>query len=298
MKAFLLICTFLCIFILLKGQEICTFRASDGEMIHYTKYGEGPRVVLLYGGPGYDVSAMQFWADSLSGLFECILYDQRGTGLSSDVKMDATTINLKRAVEDLDDLRIHLDEKQLVLCGISWGGMLAQAYAACFPENTGRIVLVSTLGPDLSLMAAFTDNMNMRRFPEERDSLAYWRNQPDSDHSIMKRAFYNYIPEFYDHEIGNKMLPEFFRTTTLNDQMSRLMWTDLYENYDLTSTLDQYTGESVIIRPRQDPAPAEAIYQIKELLPQTQIIFIEKCGHFPDYEKPEEFFRILRKVLE
>lgn len=42
---------------------------------------------------------------------------------------------------------------------------------------------------------------------------------------------------------------------------------------------------------------AESIYQIKDILPQTEIYFIEKSGHFPDYEKPKELFRILREVL-
>ncbi len=280
-----------------RGQQINTFIASDGEELHYTKYGDGPVVVFLYGGPGYAVSAMKPWADSLSNDFQCILYDQRGTGLSSNVKLDTSTINLHRAVRDLDDLRNHLKEDKLILCGISWGGMLAQAYAAYFPNNTGKIVLVSTLGPNLSTMQAFRDNMNMRRFPNERDSLEYWQNQPSDNYSLMKRSYFSYISEFYDHDIAHKMLPVFFETTTYNSEMGNLMWRDLNARYELKPGLSRYTGDCVIIRPRQDPVPAEAIYQIKELLPQTEIITIERCGHFPDYEKPNEFFRIVREVL-
>jgi len=39
------------------------------------------------------------------------------------------------------------------------------------------------------------------------------------------------------------------------------------------------------------------ICQIKELLPQAEIITIERSGHFPNLEQPDEFYRILRKVL-
>jgi proline iminopeptidase len=282
---------------LTKGQQANSFKTSDGETLYFTKIGKGPKVILLYGGPGYAVSAMRPWADSLSNIYECILFDQRGTGLSSNVKLDSTTINLQRAIQDIDDLREYLSEEKLTICGISWGSMLAQGYASFFPKNTQKIVLVSTLGPDLSLMSAFVDNMNMRRFPEERDSLRYWNNQPSSELTIMKRAFYEYIPEFCDHLIGYKMLLEFFAATTYSEQMGNLMWKDLYTSYDLISSLKNYTGQCIIIRPRQDPVPAEAIYQIKEILPQTRIITIEKCGHFPDYEKPREFFEILRNVL-
>jgi proline iminopeptidase len=298
MKTTILSLLFLATIIMARGQEVNTFIASDGEELHYTKYGDGPLVVLLYGGPGYAVSAMKPWADSLSNDFQCILYDQRGIGLSSNVKLDTSTINLLRAVRDLDDLRNHFKENKLILCGISWGGMLAQAYAAYFPNNTGKIVLVSTLGPNLSTMQAFRDNMNMRRFPNERDSLEYWQNQPSDNYSLMKRSYFSYISEFYDHDIAHKMLPVFFETTTHNSEMGNLMWRDLNTRYELKPGLSRYSGDCVIIRPRQDPVPAEAIYQIKELLPQTEIITIERCGHFPDYEKPEQFFRILRKVLQ
>ena len=279
------------------GQQVNSFQTSDGETLYYTIYGKGPKVVLLYGGPGYGVGPMRPWADSLSGQFECILFDQRGTGLSSNAKLDSTTINLKRATRDIEDLRIHLGEEQMTLCGISWGGMLAQGYASFFPEKTKNIVLVSTLGPDLSLMGAFNDNMNMRRFPIERDSLTYWNKQPDSDLSKMKRDYFNFISEFYNHETGYTMLPQFFATTELSETMSDLMWRDLVINYDLKSVLINYKGQCSIIRPRQDPVPAESIYQLKEILPQTKIFFIERSGHFPDYEKPKELFEILRQIL-
>jgi len=174
MKKMLFFITFLLTVIQITGQQVKSFKTTDGEPLYYTSLGKGPKVVLLYGGPGFGVGPMRPWADSLSNQFECILFDQRGTGLSSNVKLDSTTINLKRATQDIEDLRMYLGEKQLTLCGISWGGMLAQAYASFFPENTRNIVLVSTLGPDLSLMSAFNDNMNMRRFPNESDSLTYW----------------------------------------------------------------------------------------------------------------------------
>lgn len=242
MKKMFFLMTLLLTAIKINAQQVKSFPTSDGVTLYYTTYGKGPKVVFLYGGPGFGVGPIRPWADSLSNQFECILYEQRGTGLSSNVKLDSTTINLKRAIQDLEDLRMHLGEKQLTLCGISSGGMLAQAYASFFPENTRNIVLVSTLGPDLSLMSAFNDNMNMRRFPNERDSLTYWNKQPDSDFSKMKRNYFSFISEFYSHAIGYKMLPQFFAATKFHETMSDLMWKDLSINYDLKSVLINYKG--------------------------------------------------------
>ncbi len=68
-------------------------------------------------------------------------------------------------------------------------------------------------------------------------------------------------------------------------------------NYDVKSTLKAYKGECIVIKPRQDIMPEEMSYQIKEVLPQTKFIVIEQCGHFPDMEKPKEFFPILKQSL-
>ncbi len=296
MKTFTSILLLLTISSLLNGQQISSFQTSDGETLFFTRIGEGSRVILLYGGPGMAVSAMQSWADTLKNENECILFDQRGTGLSANVKLDSTTINLERAVRDLDDLRRFLGEDRLTLCGISWGSMLAQAYAAYYPEKTKKIILVSALGPDLSLMSAFMDNRSMRRFPD-MDSIKYWNEQPDSEYSEMKRKFFTFLSEFYDRTTGIKMMPGFIAGYDSNKTTSSLMWKDLYKVYDLKSKLPLYTGECIIIRPRQDAVPAESIYEIKEVIPKSKFFFIEKCGHLPDLEKPAELFRILREVL-
>jgi proline iminopeptidase len=297
MKRILSSCILLLFVYQLAGQQVKSFKSSDGETLYYTTKGQGPKVVFLYGGPGIGAGPMRPWADSLSNKFECIIYEQRGTGLSSNVKLDSTTINISRAVQDIDDLRNHLGEKQLTLCGISWGGGLAQAYAAYFPENTKKIVLICTVGPDWTLMYAFSDNMNMRRFPNERDSLKYWNKQPNSELALMKRRLFSYIPDFYDHNIGYKMLPKFFAAATYHDKMSSLMSADIRKNYNLNTKLKNYHGECTIIKTRQDVIPEEILFQIKSLLPQTNMVTIEKCGHFPDYEKPIELYKILRQVL-
>ncbi len=279
------------------AQQVKSFKTTDGETLFYSTKGAGPKVIFLYGGPGISAGPMLTWADSLSGKFECIVFDQRGTGLSGNVKLDSTTINLKRATQDIEDLRKHLGGNQVTLCGISWGGGLAQAYAAFYPGKTKNIVLVCSLGPDLTLMPAFNDNMNMRRFPNEKDSLRFWNKQPDSELSKMKRNFFSFLPDFYDHNIGYKMLPKFFSAATFNDRMSDLMWEDLSKSYNLVSDLKDYKGKCTIIKTRQDVMPEETVYRIKNILPQTEIRTIERCGHFPDYERPKELFSLLRKAL-
>lgn len=298
MKRLILSICLLSILLQIPAQEIKSFRTSDGETLYYRSVGKGLKIILLSGGPGFGADGMKIWADSLSGDFECILFHQRGTGLSGNVRLDSSTINLKRAVQDLDELRKNLEQEKLILCGHSWGGMLAQAYASAYPENTEKIVLINPGGPDMSFWSVFfDDNIPMRRYPAERDSLNYWNHQPDSELSLFKRALFFVLPYFYDHETGLKKMPPMIKLSPFNERMNSLMLKDLNLNYDLNSRLSKYKNHCIIIRSRQDIIPAEAICQIKELLPQSEIITIERSGHFPHIEQPEEFYRTLRKVL-
>jgi len=278
-------------------QEVNSFQTSDGETLYFTRQGEGRAIVLLYGGPGLNAKLMRHWSDTLSDQFECILFDQRGTGLSEKVKINKGSINLKRAVEDLEDLRKHLNLEKMTLCGFSWGGALSQAYAANHPDNTEKIVLVSSMGPDMSLYPAFVDNIAMRRYPNELDPEGFWRNHPNKVDGQVKRIILDFLPYFFNHKLGYDVLVKLIQSDSFHQQTALLMNDDLFKNYDLNKTLPNYHGDCIIIKPRQDVIPAESAFKIKELLPQTEILNIEQCGHFPDLEKPEEFFKKLRVAL-
>ena len=295
-KSILLLCLIVSATII-NGQGPDSFKASDGETLYYTRIGNGPKVFLLAGGPGYASEAMMYWVDSLKSDYECILFDLRGTGHAADVKLDSSTVNMKKAVHDINDLRKHLNLEKITLCGISFGGALAQCYAAYFPDHVNNLVLVSTMGPDYSLDDPFTDNVVMRFHPEEKDSIKYWKSQLDK-----KTAFKNMMmlwlkPYFYDHDVAGRVLPAFFKSNKHYGKMSYLMTQDLKHNFDIKDKLKDYKGRCTIIRPRQDPIPEQTVYIIKEVLPQSQIIYIEKCGHFPALERPDIFFKKLRLAL-
>jgi len=297
MKTLILIFALTLILNVLEAQETLSFKTSDSESLFYTKIGKGPVIVFLSGGPGYGASALQQWADTLAKNFECILFEQRGIGLSGNVKLDSTTINIERAVLDIEDLRIHLGKDQISLCGISWGAGLAQAYASYFPDKAKKIVLISSMGPDLTFLPAMNDNKTMRSYPNERDSIQYWSKQPPSQTSQFKQLIFSQLPYFFDHTFGYNIIPIAFSNVAFSAKVSELMWKDLYKNYDLKSKLINYKGQCIIIRPRQDVIPGDAAYQIRELIPQAKIVIIEKSGHYPQLENPIAFYSALKNAF-
>jgi proline iminopeptidase len=279
------------------AQQIKSFKTSDGESLFYTQTGNGPVIVILSGGPGAGASSLQPWSDTLSKQFECILFEQRGIGLSSNVKVDSTTINLHRAVLDIEDLRKYLGKEQISICGISWGGGLAQAYASYYPNNVKEIVLICPMGPDLTFLPAMEDNKTMRLYPSERDSLLYWSKQPSSKNSNLKQLVFSQLPYFFDHEKGYAIIQKEFSNIVFNFKVGELMWKDLNKTYNLNTLLINYKGKCVIIKPRQDVIPEETVYKIKELVPQSKIVMIERSGHYPQLENPEAFYPALKMAF-
>jgi len=73
-------------------------------------------------------------------------------------------------------------------------------------------------------------------------------------------------------------------------------WTD-----QRVKQLRNFSGPVFLVQGRQDPIGESTIYEIKELLPQTQISMIEKCGHLPWLEKEDRqviFYELLEKALQ
>lgn len=283
------------------SQQVESFKTDDGETLFYYKKGTGPRIILLYGGPGYGANLMLNWLDSLSNNFECILFDQRGTGLSANVRKDSSTINILRASKDIENLRNHLGEKKLTLCGYSWGGTLALAYTSHYPDKVKKVIPVSLGHVDTTTIKPYTDDLNRDTYPGEKDSVAYWRKpevrMQDSVKAELMVSVFNTMNRFYSHKFGRQVMPAYLGKSKMDLKMRSLMMKDIYKTLDLREPLKNYKGKCTVIRPRQDSVPEEVVWKVKESIPQTKIVFIERCGHMVDLEKPAELFAKLRIAL-
>jgi proline iminopeptidase len=282
------------------AQDTSFFKSKTGEKLYYYAYGSGPKVVILYGGPGYGCKTICYWAKFFKNR-NLIFYDQRGTGLSKNVKMDSSTINLRMAISDIEELRNHLTEDKLSIVGFSWGAGLAMAYASKFPEKVNNLVLISPIGPDMDYLNGFEDDINARRSMQEKDSLKFWLNYGSTDTTLLSSkmiTFYTYIPYFYDHSRGKSMLWDLINLGDFNPQMSQLMFDNLLTNgYDVKAGLVNYKGNCTIIRGKQDVISYKVLCTLTSLLPQTKVYEIPMCGHFVDMEGFSEFYRAMKEIF-
>jgi proline iminopeptidase len=100
---------------------------------------EGVPVIFLHGGPGSGCNPAQrrFFDPEY---YRIILFDQRGCGRSQPAgeTQDNTTQTL---VEDIENIRKHLNIKHWHVFGGSWGSTLALAYATQHPNDIISLTL-------------------------------------------------------------------------------------------------------------------------------------------------------------
>ena len=108
---------------------------------YYETYGCGLPIVFVHGG-WVSQKMWQPQIDFFARDCRAITYDIRGHGKTGGSLRAKYTIEL--FADDLSALLIALEIKKPVICGISMGGMVAQVFAATYPDSLRALVLCDT----------------------------------------------------------------------------------------------------------------------------------------------------------
>jgi pimeloyl-ACP methyl ester carboxylesterase len=163
MKIRLVVCLIVCFCCAIaRGEETIAARdaAANGLKLHYLTAGHGPAVVLLH---GYAQSS-RMWKPlipKLAGTFTVIAPDLPGIGES---EIPANGLDMKTAA-----IRIHALVKSLGVAksrvvGHDIGLMVAYAYAAQFPTETERLVVMDAFLPGVQGWEMAFNDPNMWHF--------------------------------------------------------------------------------------------------------------------------------------
>ncbi|MEO6776438.1 MAG: alpha/beta hydrolase [Kofleriaceae bacterium] len=115
---------------------------ANGVRHHVQRFGRGDRtVVFLHGLVMDNLSSFYFTlANPIAEAAEVILYDLRGHGMS---ERPATGYTVATLVADLAALLAALEvTRPIDLVGNSFGGLLALAFAAAYPDRVARLALI------------------------------------------------------------------------------------------------------------------------------------------------------------
>jgi pimeloyl-ACP methyl ester carboxylesterase len=109
----------------------------NGVRIWYKETGEGEPVVQIHGA-GFGHFNFATATPILSRTFRCIDFDMRGYGQSERLFQH---YDMEVWADDVAGLMDHLGLRTAHIHGTSMGGMVAQQFAAKYPERTHRLVI-------------------------------------------------------------------------------------------------------------------------------------------------------------
>ena len=69
------------------------------------------------------------------------------------------------------------------------------------------------------------------------------------------------------------------------------------KNFDLEQLLQQLDIPTLIIHGDYDPIPLIAAEHTRASIPNSQLVVIKECGHFPFVEKPVTLFRTIQRFI-
>jgi pimeloyl-ACP methyl ester carboxylesterase len=134
--------------------------SANGVRLHAAEAGDGPLVLLLHGFPQF----WWTWRVQLTALaaagFRAVAPDLRGYGASDKPPRG---YDLPSLSADVAALVRALGERDAVVVGHDWGGLVAWTMAALHPRSVRRLVVVSMAHPR-RLRAGLTDSAQRAAF--------------------------------------------------------------------------------------------------------------------------------------
>lgn len=279
----------------------------DGE-IAWFEAGEGHPVILINGGPGDDHRYLRPLAESLipCGL-RCILYDQRGTGASHLRHITTQTVHIDRLCEDINALRLDIGLERISLVGHSWGVTLALEYGTRYPEHLERVALLAP-GPLREELDPICD-ANLRHCLSDEERVAFddlrarrrsaiASNNLDAHREIHLELMDRFIANrwIYDPQVAERFRADYRVNYTYQPLINQLVISSV-DREVLWQRLPRITSRALILYGYQDFEPITQAFELQQLLPQLQLVFLNACGHLPWLDQPEATAALLSVFL-
>jgi pimeloyl-ACP methyl ester carboxylesterase len=144
------------------GAIVSRFGEADGIKIHYLIAGHGPAVILLH---GYTQTS-RMWRPlipKLTDKFTVIAPDLPGIG-DSDIPKNGDGLDMKTSAIRIHALVRSLGIAKARVVGHDIGLMVAYAYAAQFPSEVEKLIVMDAFLPGVEGWELAYDNPNMWHF--------------------------------------------------------------------------------------------------------------------------------------
>ncbi len=186
--------------------------------------------------------------------------------------------NVKAFSKFVKDFITYKGFDKVILLGNSLGGHIALYHTKMYPEKMAGLVITGSSGLYESAMGE----------------------------SYPKRGDYEYIRKkaedvFYDPKVATKEIVDDVYAT-VNDRIKLLKTLAIAKSairHNMAKDLPKMTTPTCIIWGRNDKVtPPDVAEEFNKLLPNSDLYWIEKCGHAAMMEHPDEFNRLMLEWLK
>jgi pimeloyl-ACP methyl ester carboxylesterase len=267
----------------LMGGAFCQkYYMAGGVNTRCLEAGEGkPPLILLHGGGGYAEAYLKNLIP-LSNNFHVYALDMIGHGFTDAPEAEYT---IPLFVSHLRNFMDAAGLEEAHISGESWGGWVAAWMAIEHPERVAKLMLNTSAGihdpaaPGMSQLIARSREVAAELTRENVRKRLEW-------------LFYK--PEDVTDEMVEVRFRIYNRPGVLKALQSLMAWAVSEESrpYRLTiENLRQIKAPTFVLWSRHNPGTSwqAAEEQLHKQIPGSRFVVMEDCGHWPQWEKPEEF---------
>ncbi|HUK10963.1 MAG TPA: alpha/beta fold hydrolase [Stellaceae bacterium] len=245
---------------------------------------EKPVAFVIHGGPGGDHSGFKGPMTPLAERMQLVYFDHRGQGRSARGNPDKYTLD--ENVEDMEALRNHLGLGPIISIGTSYGGMVAQAHAARYPDAVSHLILVVTAAHG-GFMARAQQIVRERGTPEQAAVCdALWRGGLKDGAAL--RHFYEVMGPLYSVR-HNPAAAALGHRRTLHEAVPlNRAFGGFLRTFDLRPELPRIKAPTLVIAGRHDwICPPEFSEEIVGLIPRAELRIFENSAHSVRVDEPQ-----------
>lgn len=264
----------------------------NGRRIRYWAQGEGPALILVHG----LAASVEFWQYNVGPLaaeHRVYALDLLGFG-GSDKKIEH--LSLDYAASFITDFMDAVGLERASLAGNSLGGLVCAQTTVRSPERVEKLILVNSagFGEELNLflrlwsvplLGDLVFRMYQRAFP----SLRRWAFP--GLRSIDAQWLAGAATVLRKPGVRENALRIARMGVSLRGQRQEIL-------VDFQREAAGIGVPTLIIWGRRDPVvPVAHAYAAQELISKSEVRIMERCGHIPQVERPEEFNKLVLDFL-
>lgn len=251
-----------------------------------------PALLGLHGGPGLDGAKLRYELAHLADVARVFVPDQRGHGHSD--RGGPESWNLATWAEDVRNLADVLGLARPVVLGTSFGGFVAQKYAATFPGHPAALILIST-GPRWLTLEEAVPRFRELGGQSAADAFRRDYEAPDADTSADWER--GWTPLLTLREEGRRKLKELQQIRTIEVAMQFMAEG---KTMDLRPELGAVRCPTLVLVGEYDPLiPVELATEIVQAIPdgQASLHVIPDAAHNVFMDNPDEAYSQVRAFL-